>query len=174
MSIAIDDMERNLMTDILIKRGNKTEAISIMREAAQWQIQMGTPLWQLTYLTDDNLNNPDDEFIILYKEGISISTMILSSGKDFIWPCEDNTSMFIHKLAVKREYAGEGYAQCLIKYAIVECRKNGYKYLRLDSDPHRKSLCDFYRNSGFDYVKTITLNTPRLGDIDCALFEIKV
>ena len=158
-----------------ITTGNKEVAIHIMREAAQWSIGIERPLWDLNDLSMDNLINPPDEFHVMRDGEESIAAMILSFEDRFFWPhIPANTSGFIHKLAVRRKFAGQGYAKQMVEQAKKVCRAKGIHYLRLDCDSHREGLLRLYGDCGFTLVEVKKLNLPKLGTIDIALHEMKL
>ena len=152
--------------------GNKSEAISIMREAAQWLIDTDKPMWDMDELTPEQLSNPPDDFIVMWNGGESVATLILSFEDRFFWPdIPEGTSGFIHKLAIKRKYAGSAMAEMLIKHTIQICKSKGMGALRLDCDPHRHGLCALYDRCGFRRKEIETLQTKRFGTIDAAYDE---
>jgi len=61
-------------------------------------------------------------------------------------PHED--SAFIHRVAVRREYAGLGVAKAMIDAAKEEARSLGKRYLRLDC-ADRPKLRAVYESQGF-------------------------
>ncbi|MCL2513096.1 MAG: GNAT family N-acetyltransferase [Oscillospiraceae bacterium] len=161
-------------------QGNKIEAVDIMREAAEWLIDTGRPMWGLDEITAENLKNGEDEFHVMWENGInavekSIAAMIICFEDKFIWPdIEAGTSGFIHKLAVRRDFAGKGYASKMVEYAKEYCAGIGIKSLRLDCDPHREGLMNFYYSCGFALKEIKNINTQKLGNIDVALFEYMI
>ena len=164
------------MDDIYFKTGQVEEAISIMREAAQWLIDVGRPMWAMDELTREAVRNPDDEFIVLYSgDHAGIAACTLSLADKYIWSdVPDNTSGFIHKLSVRRKFAGQGYAARLIQYAAQLCRERDIYELRLDCDPHRKGLCEFYESAGFKLLEVKTIVTHKLGEIDLAMYKMEL
>ena len=99
--------------------------------------------------------------------------MILCFEDPFFWPdLEPNTSGFIHKLSVRRAYAGKGYAKQMIEHARDVCIRSGIHSLRLDCDPHREGLMKFYHDCGFSLMERKVLHTQKWGKIDLAMFEM--
>ena len=146
-----------------------------MREAAQWLIDIEKPLWDINDLTPENISNPIEEFYVLWENEEGIAAMTLSFEDRFLWPhIKPNTSGFIHKLSVRRKHAGKGYAKTMAEHAKNVCLSKGIKYLRLDCDPHRAGLLKFYETCGFTLVEIKQLNTPKLGVIDLAMYEMKL
>ena len=48
-------------------------------------------------------------------------------------------AVYIHKLCVKREYAHRNMTRLVMEAIKEECRKNGIKYIRLDTGLDEKS-----------------------------------
>ena len=154
--------------------GDVDESVLIMTEAAQWLIDTGEPMWSLDELSRNALRNPPHEFIVMYDaDGNSISTLLLSYEDKFFYPeIPPNTSGFIHKLAIRRKYAGKGLAKILIDYVKSVCKEKGIESIRLDCDPHRNKLCAFYESLGFGMTEIKRMNTRRMGEIDVALYKL--
>lgn len=164
------------MDDYRFTTGDVEESLSIMREAAEWLIDIGEPMWTPDELTRDMLKNPAEEFTVMYDSGgNSVATMILSYHDPFFWAdVPPDVSGFIHKLAVRRSYAGTGAAKKLVEYAVSVCERRGVGSIRLDCDPHRIGLCRFYEKCGFVLEETKTINTRRLGVIDVAMYKLDI
>ncbi|HEX2946263.1 MAG TPA: GNAT family N-acetyltransferase, partial [Clostridia bacterium] len=130
-------------------RGNVDESILIMKEAAQWLIDKGCPLWEIDNLRAEKISENSNEYIIMWNGNESVATLVLSYQDSFFWPdIPVNTSGFIHKLAIRRKYAGAELARMLVQYAIDECKRNGINQVRVDCD-NRNQLCEFYEKIGF-------------------------
>ena len=151
--------------------GDVDVSFSIMREAAHWLINTGRGMWSPDEFTRQTLINPADEFIVLWNGDESVATMILSFVDKLFWPdIPLGKSGFVHKLSVRRKYAGTGAAAALIDYVSGFCQEKGVFELRLDCDPHRKGLCSFYENAGFELLEVKKMQTKRLGAIDLAMY----
>jgi len=156
--------------NIRFTQGDKDEAIDIMREAAKWLIDAGKPLWTIDELTVEHLSNPPDEFIVMWDGEQSIAAITLSFTKNIIdkncWPkIPPDESGFLHKLSIRRKYAGKGLAALLVEHAKQLCKAKGVRYLRLDCLSNREGLMSFYKNCGFSLVEIRNyLKTPNLVD----------
>ncbi|NLG48490.1 MAG: GNAT family N-acetyltransferase [Chloroflexi bacterium] len=152
--------------------GDKSVAIDIMREAAQWLIDTGRPLWYLNDLSEDKMPAPPDQFHVAWLGGESVAAMILSYEDRLFWSdIPANTSGFVHKLCVRRKFAGQGYAELLLEHAKALCLSKGLRSLRLDCDAHRAALCRLYEKCGFRLVKIIHMDTIKYGKLDVALYQ---
>jgi ribosomal protein S18 acetylase RimI-like enzyme len=152
--------------------GDVDEAISIIREAANWLIDTDKPLWELEELTREKLlkYNNSDEFHVLKVNNVSAAAMILKWEDKLIWPnVKQGESGFIHKLSVRRIYSGTGISRKMIEHAIEECKKRNITFIRLDCAADREKLCSFYKDFGFKQVDRRTV-----WKYDCAFFEFNI
>lgn len=161
------------MDEYRFTTGDSEEAISIMKEATQWLIDEGKLMWRIEELNRECLKNPAEEYIVMYnKEGVGVAAMLLSFHDPFFWPdIQAGVSGFIHKLAIRRNYAGKGLANKLIEHAVSICIKRGVDAIRLDCDPHRTGLCRFYEEAGFSLINLKTIETEKMGVIVLALYK---
>ena len=156
--------------------GDVPEAISIMREAAQWLMDAGKPMWRLETVTRKKITNPAEEFHVLYVDGESAATMLLSFHDPFFWPeVPAGASGFVHKLAVRRRFAGQGLGEAMLSRAAALCREKGVPMLRLDTDPHRPGLCALYERAGFRRVDARQVLVPSIQAVmEVARYEREV
>ena len=69
------------------------------------------------------------------------------------WPdAVPGDARYIHRLAVRRQYAGTGIAQAIIEWAKTEALRANCSYLRLDCDSQRQRLRKLYLDMGFSFV----------------------
>jgi GNAT superfamily N-acetyltransferase len=141
---------------ITFKHGNVQDAIQIMREAAQWLIDIDQPNWKLEDLSEKKMlqQNSEENFVVAYVAGKPAATMILGWEDPIFWPdIENNTSGFIHKLSASRKFAGKNIAVKLLHYAEKKCQEKNIPYLRLDCLGKRSKLCEYYEKNGFKLVE---------------------
>ena len=164
------------MNKYTFSKGDVDESISIMREAAQWLVDTGNPLWSLNELNRQGLRNSSEEFIVMYdEEHHGIATLLLCFHDPFLWPdVPAGTSGFIHKLAIRRRFAGQALTKHLIEFAVGVCREKGISHIRLDCDANRKRLCAFYELIGFSLLQTKRFRTSKFGVLDVAFYERKI
>ena len=68
------------------------------------------------------------------------------------WPEISGDSIFFHKLAVKRTFAGQGISKALMEFAAQLGRERGRKFVRMDTSSKHLRLIEFYRDAGFELV----------------------
>ena len=155
---------------MIFQTGRIDIAVEIMQEATAWLIETGKPLWNLEDLAIDKMLKTEckESFVVGLDDEESVAAMILKWHDPLFWPeISPNKSGFIHKLCVRRKYAGKGIAQKMIDYAIKECKTRTIKCLRLDCDADRIKLISLYKSLGFS--KTAQ---RKMDEYTVALFEL--
>lgn len=156
-----------------VLKGEVETAISIMKEVAKWGRSAGLNVWKDEYLTREKLmvNVNEDDFYIGQVNGNNACCMIIQWSDSFFWPnSNENEAGYIHKLCVRRNYAGMGLSKQMVETAIEECKKRSVTYLRLDTGWTNKNLCDLYKSLGFEVVDKFVLANGG----SMALFEMKI
>ncbi|HEX8327115.1 MAG TPA: GNAT family N-acetyltransferase [Hymenobacter sp.] len=154
--------------------------LGIVREVAQWLVDRGEPLWNPDTLTADNLfdEHTRDHAYVLYvqPEGPEAATSYVATRAEpvptavpaatFTLQWQDplyfgdvpaHTAGFIHKVAIRRAFAGQNLFQPLLDFCQAECRRRGIRELQLETDATRPALMRLYERYGFEptYQKTI-------------------
>jgi len=155
------------------RTGEVELAIDIMREVAAWCIDSGRRMWALSELTrEELLRGPRDRqsFAVGRVDGVPAASMILQWHDPRFWPdAAENQSGFLHKLCVRRSFAGRSLSARMVEYAVGECRMRGLRYLRLDTAATRPRLCQLYESMGFARVGRTLLDGR-----DYALYELEI
>jgi GNAT superfamily N-acetyltransferase len=131
--------------------GCALDALAIIREAATWAAAAGIPVWELDELRQDAYEAAarKSELVIGYADAEPAATMLLQTEDPLYWPDEAPASaLYLHKVAVRRAYAGQGWLPRLIDYAVDEATRRDIRCLRLDTvlRPKPRSL---YEHHGF-------------------------
>jgi GNAT superfamily N-acetyltransferase len=130
-------------------------------------------LWNKDQITWNRLskNFKPSDFCIAFIDGLPVGCMALTDYDPDFWPeIEKGTSLFIHKLAVKRIAAGKGVSSALIEYAKKECIKRELPALRFDCNALIYKLRALYENNGFVCVQERML----FGKYETAFYMYKV
>jgi len=112
------------------------EAVSILREAAAHFAQRGIEVW-----TEDELREDDfaaaaraGELIVGYTGALAAATMLLQPADLLYWPAAaPQSALYVHKVAVRRAFAGRGWLERLVAFAASEAGARGLPFLRLDT-----------------------------------------
>ncbi|HEX3485731.1 MAG TPA: GNAT family N-acetyltransferase [Micropepsaceae bacterium] len=123
----------------------------LIREAADWLIAKGEPLWGPNETSYDELVRVAraGELVTARIGSELAACMYLHNEDSLFWPeATPGEAFYIHRLAVARKYAGRGYAQRMLAWAETETHRQHRRYLRLDCEPREKLLA-LYRTAGF-------------------------
>lgn len=126
--------------------------LTILREVGQWLTEAKQEMWQLDTLSPDHLF---DEYTqgncyVMYADQVPAATFILQ-WKDPLYYADvpENTAGFIHKVAIRRQFAGQGFFAPMLDFCINECLKRHIHQIQLETDATRPSLLRFYEQYGF-------------------------
>lgn len=157
-----------------VSTGEVDRAINIMKEVAAWGRSVGYRVWLDEGLLKDKLITTDvkeENFCIGRVDGIDACTMILQWVDNCFWPYSPlYEAGYIHKLCVRRDFAGKNISKKMVEYAKEQCRIRGAKYLRLDTGWDETKMKEIYTGLGFEIVKKLEFNNGRA----MALYELKI
>ena len=125
-----------------------------MLDALRWMDGAGLHLWDEEDVRWEGLckRYALQDFCIAYKDGQPAACMALSDS-DALWPdVPKGESLFLHKIAVKRAFAGQGLTDALIGFAKCVAHARGIHALRLDCAADRAKLRALYERNGFSCV----------------------
>jgi ribosomal protein S18 acetylase RimI-like enzyme len=161
-------------------QADANDIIMLRRNAADWLRGMGTDQWQKPW------PSPEAEIERL-KKSIAVETTYIVrffsepvatfAIDDFADPdlwtedeqCE--SALYIHRIAVHRDYSGVRLGAILIELIMASVRVKGSqcRWLRVDVWATNHKLQQYYRNLGFEHVRTIESEYP-----SGALFQLEV
>jgi GNAT superfamily N-acetyltransferase len=82
--------------------------------------------------------------------GEAAGTMKFQLEDELFWPdLAKGEACYVHRLAVRRRFAGMGVSSALLAFAAVRARSLGRAYLRLDCESNRARLRTLYERFGF-------------------------
>jgi GNAT superfamily N-acetyltransferase len=86
------------------------------------------------------------------------------------WPeAPIGEAAYIHRLAVRRRYAGTGVSMALLRWAVNRTASLGRRYLRLDCAASRPRLRAIYESFGFRH-----LDDRQIGPYFVSRYEFEV
>lgn len=124
----------------------------ILREAASWLRDSGRELWREDELTESVVSGAvaSGTVFIAYLDGEPAATLQFQLSDDDVWPdVPPDESAFVHRLAIKRRFAGGGLSTALLQWSVTRAASLGRRFLRLDCDQPRMELRAVYERFGF-------------------------
>jgi len=126
---------------------------SILCEAVRWQADSGMAMWREDEVLPARVA-PDVASGLFYLAecgGEAAGTVKFQLEDPVIWfdlP-DQQDSAFIHRLAVRRRFAGGAVSPVILRWAVERTRSLNRRYLRLDCDAARPRLRAVYERFGF-------------------------
>lgn len=124
----------------------------ILSGAARWLEQSGITMWRDDELLPSRVaaDVEAQTFFVAECED-EIAGVIKFQLEDAVfWPdVPPGESTFVHRLAIRRKFAGGQISSALLGWAVERARSLGKKYLRLDCEVSRKKLRAVYERFGF-------------------------
>jgi GNAT superfamily N-acetyltransferase len=141
--------------DVRIAMPGETGLVAgILAEAATWADVKGAKLWQLDEVDPRRLAGDVDDglFHIAWCGDEAAGTVKFQLDDPEFWPDDPGDhAAYIHRLAVRRRYAGGEVSTALMAWAVTRAASLGRHVLRLDCDAERLSLRAVYERFGFRY-----------------------
>lgn len=148
------------------------KAILILKEVGQWLVETNQRLWNVDALTAENLLDPytTSNLYVMYADlgdGTDpepAAVFILQWEDPLYWPdVPAHTSGFIHKLAIRRPFAGQNLFAAIVHFCRETCLDRGITVLQLETDASRPKLMAFYERHGFQ--RTYQRQMEEFGDV---------
>lgn len=151
---------------------DETLAVSrVLQEAARWITTWRAQLWDPDLL-GEAFSGPiiARGHMLTAKAGGEIAAVMIVEPEDpLFWPDYPvGEAVYIHKLAVRRAYAGQGAPTALVDHAATLALTQGRWRLRLDCDI---PLAGFYEKLGFRKVDEIDVRHPEAGPMRVVRME---
>lgn len=125
---------------------------SILSEAALWLKQKNMVLWEDKDTTPESIYQDVELglFYIAFYEDAAAGVVKFQTEDLVFWSdIPQESSAFIHRLAVRRSFAGGSVSTALMQWAVKQSRDLGKQFLRLDCAADRLRLRMVYENFEF-------------------------
>jgi ribosomal protein S18 acetylase RimI-like enzyme len=124
----------------------------ILRDAARWLEESGMAMWREGELLPIRISEDvrSGLFFLAECDGEPAGTIKYQLEDKLFWPdVPQDDSAFVHRLAIKRCFAGGEVSSALLLWAIARTHALGRRYLRLDCEASRARLRALYERIGF-------------------------
>jgi GNAT superfamily N-acetyltransferase len=152
-----DDVTVALALRVVIRQARPAEAAlvsGILSDAAEWLTARGIPMWQASELEVGRIDADvvGGHFFVADHGGEPVGVVRFQLTDPSFWPdVPEGESVFVHRLAVRRAFAGFGVSTSLLAWAVDRGASLGRRYLRLDCEASRPRLRAFYERCGFTF-----------------------
>jgi GNAT superfamily N-acetyltransferase len=131
-----------------------TIVAEILREAACWLEENGMAMWRQGELLPGTVAADVHSCLFFWAawDGEPAGTIRYQLEDALFWPdVPQDDSAFVHRLAVRRRFAGREVSSALLQWAILRTHALGRRYLRLDCETSRPRLRAVYERLGFRF-----------------------
>lgn len=149
------------------------EFISILIEAAEWMDSIGMKNWDSSKFSIDEIliKSELNDLFLCYADNEPAGCLKLQETDMLFWPDDiKGEALYVHKLAVKRIFAGKGISTFMMDWAKEQAKLKKCNYLKLDCLANRSKLCMVYEKQGFIKVDEKLV----FGEVKSALYQLKV
>jgi GNAT superfamily N-acetyltransferase len=142
---------------VRIKQANLSDLTTvseILQEAAEWLHATGRPMWRNDELTSERIYRDVEVgiFHLAYFDREPAGTIKFELADEIFWPdFPDDAAAYVHRIAVKRKFAGKGISTSMLSWAVDTACVLGRSYLRLDCQTDRTPLRAIYERFGFQF-----------------------
>lgn len=138
--------------------GDLSTVLAIITEASEWRLAHGfVNPWPLPTPEAPYRDALDRGELFVADDPADrvVGTMILQWDDPTIWGPRPPDAGYVHKLAVRREYAGHNAGGTMLEWAADRTRERSRRWLRLDTHSTHVRLHRYYEEQGFDRVGEI-------------------
>jgi GNAT superfamily N-acetyltransferase len=128
--------------------------LGILDEAASWIIEQRLPsVWKPGEFSRENFLEQISrgEVHVGLVDEQPAGTITLQWADRVFWGEQPPDSGYVHKLAVRRAYAGQKVGIDLLRWAEAKSRTVGKRFLRLNCLAADRKIRDYYERAGFLY-----------------------
>ncbi|MEN9520602.1 MAG: hypothetical protein RLZZ381_3190 [Cyanobacteriota bacterium] len=127
---------------------------TILLEATLWLKQQNMALWEENEVSPESIRQDTELglFYIAFCGDIAAGVVKFQTEDLVFWSdIPQENSAFIHKLAVRRSFAGGSVSTAILQWAVKQSQDLGKQFLRLDCAADRSHLRSVYENFGFQH-----------------------
>jgi ribosomal protein S18 acetylase RimI-like enzyme len=139
--------------DLEVRRAEPEEletVVGILSECARWLLGRGIRQWPDPFPAGRVAELLEGgAFHVARLDGEVVATFALLWSDPVFWGERPPDAGYVHAVAVRRAYAGQGIGRGLIDWAAEQAAAAGREYLRLDCLSENAALRAYYEGMGF-------------------------
>ncbi len=140
---------------MIVRRATEADAAvagSILDEASRWMATLGYRHWPVPFPADELAERIErGELYVVDVDGDTAATLTLLWDDRSFWGERPPDAAYIHKLAVRRAFAGRDLGRAIVEWADHEAAAAGRRYLRLDCLRDNPGIRGYYEGLGFEH-----------------------
>ena len=139
------------------------EVMALLTEVAAWLHSRGSRQWEGILEgvdSHDTVNAIRRGDVFVFKQKAEIAGMVMLFRQPSLWDQQlwgekaspQDQAVYLHRLAVRRSYAGQGLGQDILNWCSTGVQFPGKRTVRLDCVASVDTLNTFYANHGYTCV----------------------
>jgi GNAT superfamily N-acetyltransferase len=153
--------ERPVLAARLAVESDTERVVELRAESERWLAERGIQQWTARW--DDigrekirrNIANRETWVFQHGDETIATVTLNTRPDLDFWDPAADGPALYLYKLLLARDRAGEGLGADIVNWSVDQAAQQGFPCLRLDVWKTNHGLQRYYLEQGFEHVRTV-------------------
>ena len=134
-------------------------AVQVITEVSAWLADKDIP-WLIDFPGPFKKRIAQGEVYLAYLNDWKTLTGTVSLSREpdpELWSNYPGQARYVHRLAVRRKFAGQGIGAALLDLAGHVAAMEGVPWLRLDCSKDNHALHSYYLNQGFQHLDTVDL-----------------
>ncbi len=123
----------------------------MLDEATAYVRTMGRDQWPVPFPQDELHGRvARGELYVVDVDGVPAATFTLLVDDPFFWGERPNDAVYLHKLAVRRAFAGRKLGERIVEWIVREASARGRDFVRLDCQRDLPGIRRYYERLGFE------------------------
>ncbi|MGZ9585739.1 GNAT family N-acetyltransferase [Paenibacillus marinisediminis] len=137
-----------------------SDIVELLTNTARWLKSKGSTQWSAlldghdVHGTGDAIKHGD---VFMFKDGNIVAAMVILLTEPSPWDLDlwgddgHDPSFYVHRLAINRDYAGQGLGNSVMQWIESGIRIEGKPQIRLDCIESNNTLFRFYSGAGYEH-----------------------
>ena len=126
----------------------------LLSAARDWHLATTPEVWPVFPLEALSRDIAEGRVYLFSIDSVYVATVTLTETDPLIWDGTEEAALYIHKLAVRRDYAGQGIGTAVLEWIKGHALRSQKRFLRLDTWATNAGLKKYYEKQGFTHLKT--------------------
>ena len=128
----------------------------ILQDNARWMetnnIDQWTVDWIASLAPEIEASVADGKYWCLAQSNELLGIVEITQHPEALWQFDDSPAVYLHKLAVNRQFNRKGVGSTLLRAAIEHAKQIQVHFVRFDCVASNTHLRTYYTNQGFTYI----------------------
>jgi ribosomal protein S18 acetylase RimI-like enzyme len=142
--------------DLILNILNSVAKTLKSKNVSQWTQWLAPQPKDIAWITD-KIN--DSAFFFVFIENELAGMFSLSDTDEKYWSKQTVKAKYLHSLTTLPKFKGQSFGKRVVSKIKIDLLNTDYKYIRLDCISTNTTLKNYYQSQGFNYLRTININS---------------